>query len=63
LDSRGQPVGQAMMPGRKKKEEKKPKLIFDAEKVFSVKPAEDLGIDQDSSRYRAQKGEGGDRRA
>ena len=48
---------------RKKKEEKK--LEFEAGKVFTpgeVKE-EDFELDLESSKYRAQKGEGGDRRA
>ena len=47
---------------RKKKEEKK--LEFEAGKVFNpgeVKE-EDFEIDLESSRWKAQKGEGGDRR-
>ena len=47
---------------RKKKEEKK--LEFEAGKVFTpgeVKE-EDFELDLDSARFRAQKGEGGDRR-
>jgi hypothetical protein len=47
---------------RKKKEEKK--LEFEAGKVFTpgeVKE-EDFELDLDSARFKAQKGEGGDRR-
>ncbi len=50
-------------PKKRKKQEKK--LEFEAGKVFSpgeVKE-EDFELDLDSARYRAQKGEGGDRRA
>jgi len=47
---------------RKKKEEKK--LEFEAGKVFNPSEAkEDLELDMDSARYKAQKGEGGDRKA
>lgn len=49
-------------PKKRKKQEKK--LEFEAGKVFSpgeVKE-EDLELDLDSARYRAQKGQGGDRR-
>ena len=53
---------QQMMPERKKKRKKEEKLEFDASKVFGVKPAEDLELDLDSSRFKAAKGEGGDRR-
>ncbi len=50
-------------PKKRKKQEKK--LEFEAGKVFSpgeVKE-EDFELDLDSARYRAQKGQGGDRRA
>ncbi len=50
-------------PKKRKKQEKK--LEFEAGKVFSpgeVKE-EDFELDLDSARYRASKGEGGDRRA
>jgi len=53
-----------MMPERKKKRKKGEKLEFDASAVFDVKPAEEVEIelDRDSGRFKAQKGEGGDRR-
>ncbi len=49
-------------PKRRKKKEKK--LEFEAGKVFSPEEAkeEDMELDLDSARYKAQKGEGGDRR-
>ncbi len=49
-------------PKRKKK--KQPKLEFDAGKVFSPAEAkeEDLELNLDAARYKARKGEGGDRR-
>ncbi len=50
-------------PKKRKKQEKK--LEFEAGKVFSpgeVKE-EDFELDLDSARYKAQKGQGGDRRA
>ncbi len=50
-------------PKKRKKQEKK--LEFEAGKVFSpgeVKE-EDFELDLDSARYRASKGQGGDRRA
>jgi hypothetical protein len=49
----------------KKKKKKEPKLEFDAGKVFSPAEAkeEDLELDVDSARYKARKGQGGDRRA
>ena len=48
---------------RKKKEEKK--LEFEAGKVFTPADAkeEDFELDLESAKFRAQKGEGGDRRA
>ncbi|HEV8595584.1 MAG TPA: hypothetical protein VGR51_08660 [Thermoplasmata archaeon] len=47
---------------RKKKEEKK--LEFEAGKVFTPSEAkeEDFELDLESSRFHAQKGQGGDRR-
>ena len=47
---------------RKKKEEKK--LEFEAGKVFTPSEAkeEDFELDLDSARFKAQKGQGGDRR-
>lgn len=50
-------------PKKRKKQEKK--LEFEAGKVFSpgeVKE-EDFELDLDSARYKASKGQGGDRRA
>ena len=49
-------------PKRKKREEKK--LEFEPGKVFTPGEAkeEDLELDLESARFRAQKGEGGDRR-
>ena len=60
-------MSQQQMPTsrRRKKEYHEPKLSFDAGKVFD--PAEnkayDLELDRDSARYKAQKGQGGNRRA
>ena len=50
-------------PKKKKKEEPK-KLEFEAGKVFNPGEAkdEDFELDLDSARYKAQTGEGGDRR-
>lgn len=56
------PQEQMVLKPRKKKQAKKEKLEFDAGKVFDVKAAEDIELDLDSSRYKAAKGEGGDRR-
>lgn len=49
---------------RKKRKRAESKLEFEAGKVFnpSQAKAEDFEIDQESARYRAQKGQGGDRR-
>lgn len=49
-------------PKKKKKQEKK--LEFEAGKVFTPSEAkdEDFELDLESSKFRAQKGEGGDRR-
>jgi len=54
---------QVEQPPKKKKKESK-KLEFEAGKVFSPEAAkdEDFELDLDSARYKAQKGEGGDRR-
>ena len=50
-------------PQKKKKKEGK-KLEFEAGKVFTPGEAkeEDFELDLDSARYKAQKGQGGDRR-
>ena len=51
-------------PQKKKKKEAK-KLEFEAGKVFAPGEAkeEDFELDLESARFRAQKGQGGDRRA
>jgi len=56
------PEQEVYKPKRKKKETKK--LEFDPGKVFSPEYAkgEDLELDLTSARYKAQKGQGGDRR-
>ncbi|HYM38989.1 MAG TPA: hypothetical protein VEY12_02440 [Thermoplasmata archaeon] len=50
-------------PKKRKKQEKK--LEFEAGKVFTPGEAkeEDFELDLDSARYKASKGQGGDRRA
>ncbi len=55
---------QQMMPERKRKRKKDTKLEFDPSKVFDPAEAkkEDLDLNLDSGRYKAAKGEGGDRR-
>ena len=54
---------QVEQPQKKKKEEPK-KLEFEAGKVFSPGEAkdQDFELDLDSARFKAQKGQGGDRR-
>ena len=53
---------QVEKPQKRKKKEKK--LEFEAGKVFTPAEAkeEDFELDLESSRFRAQKGQGGDRR-
>ena len=53
---------QQQMQPQKRKKKAKAKVEFDAAKTFDVKPAEDIELDTEMSRYKAQKGEGGDRR-
>lgn len=50
---------------RKKKKKDEVKLEFEAGKVFTPGEAkdEDFELDLESSRFKAQKGQGGDRRA
>jgi hypothetical protein len=58
------PEQQAEQPQKRKKKVEK-KLEFEAGKVFTPAEAkeEDFELDLESSRYHAQKGQGGDRRA
>jgi hypothetical protein len=49
-------------PERKKKSKKKAELLFDDTKTFDVKPNVELELDEESSQFKAKKGEGGDRR-
>lgn len=53
-----------MEPRKKKKKAEEPKLEFKADKVFDVIPADDLELEleADSGRFKAMKGQGGDRR-
>lgn len=55
---------QVEQPQKRKKKEQK-KLEFEAGKVFTPSEAkeEDFELDLESSKFRAQKGQGGDRRA
>lgn len=49
---------------KKKKQEKEEKLEFEVGKVFGPDAAkdEDLSLEVDTARYKAQKGQGGDRK-
>jgi len=55
---------QVEQPPKKKKKEEPKKLEFEAGKVFNPGEAkdQDFDLDLDSARYKAQKGQGGDRR-
>lgn len=57
-------MGEAGQQKKKQKKEKEVKLEFEAGKVF--RPAEakdqDFELDLDAAKFRARKGEGGDRR-
>ncbi len=50
---------------KKKKKKEEPKLEFEAGKVFKPSQAkdQDFELDIDSARYKARKGQGGDRRS
>ncbi len=58
------PTQEVEKPQKKKKKETK-KLEFEAGKVFTPGEAkeEDFELDLESAKFRAQKGQGGDRRA
>lgn len=55
---------QQMMPERKRKKKAKPKVEFDAGKVFDPAQGkeEEVELSVESGRYTARKGQGGDRR-
>ena len=55
--------GQKQLKPVKRKQEKGQKLEFEAGKVFDVKANEEIELDMESSQYKAQQGQGGDRRA
>ena len=55
--------GQKQLKPVKRKQKEATKNEFDAGKVFDVKPAEEIELDLDSAQYKAQQGQGGDRRA
>jgi hypothetical protein len=52
-----------MQPERKRKAKPKVTNAFDADKVFEMKPAQEIELDTESALYKAQQGEGGDRRS
>jgi hypothetical protein len=54
---------QQMQPERKRKAKPKVTNAFDADKVFEMKPAQEIELDTESALYKAQQGEGGDRRS
>lgn len=51
---------QMMEQPQKRKKKREPKLVFDPAKT--VEPAEDIVLDEEMARYKAKKGQGGDRR-
>ncbi len=55
----------ALEQKKKQKKEKDVKLEFEAGKVFKPEEAkdQDFELDLDSARYKARKGQGGDRRS
>ena len=57
-------AGQEVEKPQKKKKKEQKKLEFEAGKVFSPGEAkeEDFELDLESGRFKAQKGQGGDRR-
>jgi len=52
-----------MMPQKRKKKAAEPELKFDAALGTKDIKSEDLELDLESARYKAQQGQGGDRRA
>ena len=55
-------MDQLQMEPQARKKKKQAKLEFDAAKVFGTSKDEEFEMDLDSARYKAQKGQGGDRR-
>jgi len=55
--------GQSQLKPVKRKQKAKAANEFEAGKVFDVKPTEEIELDTESSTYKAQQGQGGDRRA
>ena len=56
-------MDQLQMEPQARKKKKQAKLGFDAAKVFGTSKDEEFEMDLDSARYKAQKGQGGDRRS
>jgi hypothetical protein len=58
-------MGEQEQKKKKKKKQKDDKLEFEIGKVFGPDSAkdEDLELDVDTARYKAQKGQGGDRKS
>ncbi len=50
------------MEPQARKRKKPTKLEFDASKVFGTSKDNEIQMDLDAARYKAQKGQGGDRR-
>lgn len=58
-------MSQLEKKSRKKKKKEEPKLEFEAGKVFKPSEAkdQDFELDMESARFKARKGQGGDRRS
>ncbi len=58
-------MSQLEKKSKKKKKKEEPKLEFEAGKVFKPSEAkdQDFELDMESARFKARKGEGGDRRS
>jgi len=57
------PMDQVQMEERPRKRKKQAKLEFDASQVFGTSKDTEIEMDLDSARFKAQKGQGGDRRS
>lgn len=55
-------MDQLQMEPRPRKRKKPAKLEFDAGKVFGTSKDDEIEMDLDAARFKAQKGQGGDRR-
>ncbi len=56
-------MDQVQMEERPRKRKKQAKLEFDASQVFGTSKDTEIEMDLDSARFKAQKGQGGDRRS